>query len=253
MKIESKNNYKIPIKEFKPNKIEKIIIACHGFGGDKESSAIELLGQELIKENIMVIAFDFPAHGESNAKGKEYLVHNCINDLITIEEYITKKYPEKPIGIFATSFGAYITLLKINQYSNNYFSIVLRAPAICMDKIFENSILRENISNFKKRGYTVLGYEKELIVSYNFYEELKNNKLFEKYNKNEELLIIQGTEDNMAPIDDSIRFIQEKNPKGKIEKIIGADHRMKKEGELEKAIDIAVEYINGKKNYHGKN
>ena len=75
---------------------------------------------------------------------------------------------------------------------------------------------------------------------------MKNNKLFEIYNKNEELLIIQGTEDDMAPIDDSIRFIQEKNTKGKIEKIIGADHRMKKEGELEKAISIAVKYIQGK-------
>ena len=246
MQIKSKNNYQIPIKEFKPDKIEKIIIACHGFGGDKESSAIELLAQKLIKENIMVIAFDFPAHGESTAKGEEYLVKNCINDLISVEEYVKEKYPQKPIGIFATSFGAYVTLLKINQYSNNYFSIVLRAPAICMDKIFENSIIRENIKDFKNRGYTILGYEKELKVSYKYYEELKSNKLFEIYNKNEELLIIQGTEDDMAPIADSIRFIEEKNTKGKIEKIIGADHRMKKEGELEKAINIAVEYIKGK-------
>ena len=243
MQIESKNNYKIPIKEFKPDKIEKVIIACHGFGGDKESSAIELLAEKLIKENIMVIAFDFPAHGESNARGEDYLVCNCINDLITIEEYIKKEYPQKPIGIFATSFGAYVTLLKINQYSNNYFSIVLRAPAICMDEIFENSIIRENIEDFEKRGYTILGYEKEIKVSFDFYKELKKNKIFEIYNKNEELLIIQGTEDDMAPIDDSIRFIKEKNSKGKIEKIIGADHRMKKEGELEKAINIAVKYI----------
>lgn len=245
MLIEGKNNYKIPIKEFKPNKIEKVIIASHGFGGDKESSAIELLAQKLINENIMVIAFDFPAHGESPAKGEEYLVENCINDLISVEEYVEKNYPGKPIGIFATSFGAYVTLLKINKYTNNYFSIVLRAPAICMDEIFENSIMREDISAYKDRGYTVLGYEKEMRVPYKYYEELKNNKLFEIYNKNEELLIIQGTEDDMAPIDDSIRFIQEKNPKGKIEKIVGADHRMKKEGELEKAINIAVKYIKG--------
>lgn len=245
MLIESKNNYKIPIKEFKPEKIYKIIIACHGFGGDKESSAIELLAQKLIEENIMVIAFDFPAHGESTAEGEEYLVTNCIDDLISIEEYIKKNYPNKPIGIFATSFGAYITLLKINKYNNNYFSIILRAPAICMDQIFENSIMREDINDFKKRGYTVLGYEKEMKVSYKYYEELKNNKLFDVYNKNEELLIIQGTEDDMAPINDSIRFLQEKNSKGKLEKIIGADHRMKKEGELEKAINIAVKYIKG--------
>ena len=76
MKIESKSNYKIPIKEFKPNKVEKVIIACHGFGGDKESSAIELLAQKLIEKNIMVIAFDFPAHGESKENGKKFRVEN---------------------------------------------------------------------------------------------------------------------------------------------------------------------------------
>lgn len=248
MEIDSKENYKIPIKEYKPTKVEKVIIACHGFGGDKESSAIELLAQKLIKEDTLVIAFDFPAHGESEANGKEFIIENCINDLISVEEYIKKEYPHTPIGIFATSFGAYITLLKINKYENNYFSIVLRAPAICMDEIFINSILREDIEQFKQRGYTILGYEKELIVSYKYYEDLIKNKLFNIYNKNEELLIIQGTNDDMAPIEDSIRFIKSKNTKGKIEKILGADHRMKKDGELEKAINIAIEYINKREN-----
>lgn len=77
--IESKANYKIPIKEYKPRKIEKAIIACHGFGGDKESSAIELLAQKLIKQNILVIAFDFAAHGESKATGKEFIVEASYN------------------------------------------------------------------------------------------------------------------------------------------------------------------------------
>lgn len=243
MNIKSKLGYDIFLKEYMPKKVEKVIIACHGFGGDKDSSAIEALGKELIKRNTLVIAFDFPAHGESNISGKEFTVENCICNLMEVEEYIKKIYPLIPIGIFATSFGAYITLLKINKYANDYFKIILRAPAICMDEIFKNSILREDIEQFKDRGYTVLGYEKELIVTYDYYKELLENKLFEKYNKNEELLIIQGTEDDMAPIEDSIKFINTKNTKGKLEKIIGADHRMKKEGELEKVIDIAIRYI----------
>ena len=199
--------------------MKKIIIACHGFGGDKESSAIDLLAQKLLKYNIGVIAFDFPAHGKSDEDGTKFTVKNCINDLISIEEYIKKEYPNMPIGIFATSFGAYIALLKINKYGNNYFSIVLRAPAICMDEIFINSIIKEDINDYKKRGYTVLGYEKELNVYYQYYQELISNKLFDIYVKNEPLLIIQGTEDDMAPIQDSIKFIEKKNTKGKIEKI----------------------------------
>lgn len=243
MEINSKSNYKIKIKQYIPNKVEKIIIACHGFGGDKESSAIELLAEKLLPENILVIAFDFPAHGESEAEGKDFILENCINDLIDVEQFIKNKYPNTPVGIFATSFGAYVSLLKINKYTNNYFTIVLRAPAICMDEIFVNSIIREDMEIFKQRGYTILGYEKKMIVTYKYYEDLVNNKLFDIYTKNEKLLIIQGTEDDMAPIEDSIKFLKERNTKGKIEKIYGADHRMKKDGELEKAINIAVKYI----------
>ena len=255
MRIKSKQGYEIPIKEFKPNKIEKAIIACHGFGSDKESSAIELLGQKLIKKGILVIAFDFPAHGESKDDGKEFTVESCINDLISVEEYVKKEYKQVPIGIFATSFGAYITLLKLNKCENDYFSIVLRAPAICMDEVFKNSLIRESMNDFRQRGYTILGYEKQLTVTHKYYEELISNKIFDIYNKNEKLLIIQGTEDDIAPINDSIKFIKEKNTKGKIEKIIGADHRMKKGGELDRAINIATKYITqeGDNNEEGEN
>ena len=62
--IEGVNKYNINIKEVLPKNFDEIVIACHGFGGDKESSAIELLSNELYKENKGVISFDFPGHGE---------------------------------------------------------------------------------------------------------------------------------------------------------------------------------------------
>lgn len=65
MKIEyinlKESKYEIPTKVFLPNsKIEKVIIACHGFGGDKESSITTDLAKEMILKNIAVVSFDFP-------------------------------------------------------------------------------------------------------------------------------------------------------------------------------------------------
>ena len=45
--------------------MKEIIIACHGFAGDKESSAIEALADEMNRNNVGVICFDFPGHGKS--------------------------------------------------------------------------------------------------------------------------------------------------------------------------------------------
>lgn len=243
MKIQGKNGYFIDIKTFIPNNCENIIIACHGFGGDKESSAITLLADKIKKDKIGVITFDFPGHGKSEVEADKLTLDNCISDLETVEEYARSQFLNAKIGIFATSFGAYITLLKINRNGHRYASIVLRAPAICMDEILKNAILTESIEKYEEKGYAILGYDREMKVSYKYYKELLDNKLFNIYNANEEMIIIQGTKDDMAPIEDTIRFIEEKNTKANLIKIEGADHRMKKEGELDKAINSARKYI----------
>lgn len=243
MKIQGRNGYFIDIKTFIPNNCENIIIACHGFGGDKESSAITLLADKIKNDKIGVITFDFPGHGKSEVEADKLTLDNCISDLETVEEYARNQFLKAKIGIFATSFGAYITLLKINRNGHRYASIVLRAPAICMDEILKNAILTESIEKYEEKGYAILGYDRKMEVPYKYYEELLDNRLFNIYNANEAMIVIQGTEDDMAPIEDTIRFIEEKNTKANLIKIEGADHRMKKDGELDKAIYFAREYI----------
>ena len=150
VEIESTLKYKIKLKIFLPEEeIKTIIIATHGFGGDKESTAISLLANKLIKNNIAVVAFDFPGHGKSEIEADKLTLNNCINDFESVEKYINKEYPNKKTGIFATSFGAYITLLKLakEKDDNKYYSIVLRSPAICMNQIFENAFFLNHFSS----------------------------------------------------------------------------------------------------------
>lgn len=244
LQIQGKSGYEISLKEFLPEKqkIDKVIIALHGFGGDKESSAISLLAEKANKENIAIVAFDFPAHGTSKAEANKLTLDNCIQDFESVEEYVNQRYNKK-IGIFATSFGAYITLLKLSKKDqNDYFSIVLRAPAICMNEVFKNAILKENISQYEKRGYSELGYERTMNVEYEYYKELEENNLFDLYNKNYKIFIIQGTKDDMAHIEDTIKFVENKN-NIILHKVEGADHRMKVGTQLNDAIDVCMAYI----------
>ena len=80
-------------------------------------------------------------------------------------------------------------------------------------------------------------------ITKDFLNELKTNNLFELY-KNEELnyiTIIHGTADDVVPINDSINFSKKHNCT--LYKIKGADHRYKKEGELEKVITITANIL----------
>ena len=174
VKIKSKNNYNISASLYIPNEdIDKIVIACHGFGGDKESSAIKYFAETIYKDNIGLICFDFPGHGQSEVNGDKLTISNCINDIEAIETYIKNRFGDKiEINIFATSFGAYITLLKIFTRRTQYNKIILRAPAIKMDEIFKDTLLREPFEKFKERKVTTLGFERKMLISYEFYEDL---------------------------------------------------------------------------------
>lgn len=244
-KLKSTNGYNISAKSYLPQESPKeIIIAVHGFAGDKESSAISLLAKEMTKEGFGVVCFDFPGHGESEVEADKLTIDNCINDIETIEEYIKEKYGKQmKIDLFATSFGAYITLLKIFKYNTKYNKIVLRAPAIKMDKIFKETLLRETFEEFQKRGITKLGFDRTMNVPFDFYKELKQNQILELYNNSQKILIIQGTEDDVAPIKDTQELIDLDKTNFELFEIQGADHRMKKDGELKKAINKVKEYF----------
>lgn len=241
----SKKSYKIFCDLYLPDNrnIKKIIIACHGFGGDKKSSAIIALARSLTNFGIGVITFDFPGHGMSKTDGYYYTVENCINDIDDVEQYIKNNFENIEIGIFATSFGAYVTLLKINKSNDIYNSIVLRCPAINMKKVFEDSLLKMSINEFLEKGECILGFERKIIITKEYYEELVINDIFKIYNNNNKILIIHGTEDTTSPIEDSIKFQRMFKNNVKLYEIKGADHRFKKPGELNKVISISTKYI----------
>ena len=83
-----------------------------------------------------------------------------------------------------------------------------------MDKIFVNAILNDSLEEFEKKGYTIVGYERELKVNYSFYKELIDNQIFDIYQTNKnKILIIHGDQDDTAPITDSIAFMKKYNTK----------------------------------------
>lgn len=246
MKIEyinlKENNIEIPVKIFlSQNTVKKIIIACHGFGGDKESSTITDLAEEIILKNIAVVSFDFPAHGESKLDGKELTIENCINNINTVYRY-SKKF-NAPISLFATSFGAYVNLINIARNNNEFQKIVLRSPAIEMAKILKEVLLKESFSKYKENGYTILGFERKMKIPYSFYEELLNNNINKIYDDIEipKIHIIQGNKDEIAMIEDTMKFVENNKNQIELNIIDNGDHRMKSP-ELRKKV---MSYANG--------
>ena len=230
-------------KYFYPkNEIKNIVIAIHGFAGDKESSVIEAVAKEL-ENTTLVIAFDLPCHGEDNSNNVLNFAQ-CLNYLDTIICNTKSKYNNLPISIFATSFGAYLFLNYLKNCDTNFEHIILRSPAIFMDDVFVNSILRaRNVSLNELLSHNInLGYNKELLVDFKFLQDLKNNTLSNsKFSKH--IDIIQGDKDDVVSIKDNENFYKTNCSDYSLHYIKGADHRFKKAGELEQILSIVKSII----------
>lgn len=67
-----------------------LAILCHGFGGNKDNRLFDLIVEELDKQGIASLRFDFNGHGESDGRFSGMTVPNEIEDAKCVYEYAVK-------------------------------------------------------------------------------------------------------------------------------------------------------------------
>lgn len=244
MKVSYFNIENTPCKMYLPNaeNVGLCVLAVHGFGGDKDSSAVEALAEALCPRSAAVYCFDFPAHGSHPANGEFLTVEACSAALVSAARYMRKAHPGTRAGVFATSFGGYMALLNLDELEGilGSFSLVLRAPAVRMADTFEKRMIGGQMRRLEAGGFVECGFERKIAVRRAFLEGLKRHDVCKPYPK--PMMIIHGDADDVVTVDDIDAFVA-LNPLTVLERIPGADHRFKGEGCLAKAVGAAAEYL----------
>ena len=107
--------------------VDNGVVLCHGFMSSKDNETHKEIINNLVKNNIGVLAFDFAAHGKSEGDLKDFSLENLYGDLAVVVANARKIFPGK-IGIYASSMSAYIGLL-YSSY-NPIDALALRCPMI---------------------------------------------------------------------------------------------------------------------------
>lgn len=231
---------------FPDEEIKEVLIAIHGFAGDKESSVITSLAKELSNNGFCTIAFDLPSHGKNSATILDF--KECLDAVKNIESYVIKKF-NVPLSIFATSFGAFLLINHLKNSKESYKKIILRAPAVNMDKTLKKVILPAHKYSIKALKQKVLnvGFEQPLLIDYKFYNDLKEYNLDKNYKNadNRYFFVLHGLKDDVVLFKDMKKFFEKKCKEHyKIFEFKNADHRFKNAGELEEIIKITKEILN---------
>lgn len=231
----------VPAKEFGRGD-KAVILALHGFGGSKESSAIELLGEKISAAGGKVVAIDLPGHGENGRVSDCLTVSECQRDILLTAERIRADHPDAGFGVFATSFGGYNALIALKDLEKIFgeFPLVLRAPAVSMARTFRRAIAGRHFKELIDGKRLEFG---GIPLTLSFYSDLMEHNVMKNHGR--EMLVINGLRDDTV-LPEEIDCFCALNP-GALRLVIpSADHRFRAHGVLSEAIDAAYKYYRKK-------
>jgi len=238
-----KNNVRCKVYTHDDGKIENLVIFGHGFAGHKDNKAAERLAGKLISKNkgFAVLTFDLPCHGEDIKK--RLTLDDCINYYDIVVKQSKEVLGAQKLYINATSFGAFLVLKYISEKGNPFEKMVFRSPAVNMYRVVTTALVTPEIQEkLSKNKEAMIGFDRKVIINQQFLDDLENTKLLERdfMDYADDILILHGTKDEIAPFEDS-KMLAEENVIEFIP-IEGADHRYKDINKMEYANSLAVEF-----------
>lgn len=202
--------------EYVPKNTNKVIIYVHGLGSDK--TFINRFYKQLNDNNIGVIAYDQPCHGDDMQDFINFSLNKCIDYLNKVINYTKEKY-NCNIYLFGSSFGGFVILNKLLQRNIN--KTFLMCPAVNFWDIVKYKTGIDD-GYFEKHEYLPM-YNNIKIYKHNYLEFKIANEYIKK-NKFSNVFVIHGKNDKTVKYSDIVNFCNKS--KLKLQIIENGEHEL---------------------------
>ena len=224
--------------------VDQVVLALHGFGGQKESLAIRHFAEKALSKYkaMAVLSYDHPCHGEDALN--RLTLEACDRYLGYVLQYIAEQFPDAELYNYSTSFGGYLALKFIYEHGKPFRRMALRCPAINLYELMTEKVIAPLDLEKLRSGKDILaGFDRKVRLCPRFLEEIREFDLREKdlLDYCEDILIIQGTKDEIVDTeavrqfadDNLIEYIPVKN----------ADHRFTDPQIMSLAISEVLKFL----------
>lgn len=107
-----------------------VAIIMHGFTGNKNETLHQAISQELLKEGIASVRFDFNGHGQSEGRFEDMTVPNEIEDAKAVFHYVRALPWVRNIYLVGHSQGGVVASMTAGELGTDSIQgVVLLAPA----------------------------------------------------------------------------------------------------------------------------
>ena len=217
------------------------ILGVHGFGAGKDTQVLTALSEEMGIFGAATVCFDFPAHGDNPLQSDALTLDNCVETLLYTARWAHNRYPGMDFCVFASGFGAYVTLIALERLEElvGKVKLVLQTPNLRMsDTVLAMTGL--TAEDFKARGSITLNAARKFEVTYDFYKQLRENVALATYDG--PMLLLHGERDEYLPMEDMLSF-RRINDHCKLVVIPGADHQFLAPGAWDMVVDLTRDWF----------
>ncbi len=173
-------------------KSEGLYIFVHGQKSCKEEAAG--FAKVAARKNLQVLSFDFPGHGERKGDPAPFDVWNGVRDLQTVWRYAKENW--KTISLYATSIGAYFSLL---AYKDCFLkNCLFLSPVLNMQRLIQNMMQWSHVNEEtlkEKKKIRVPGGE---VLDWDYYCYVKENPV-QKWDP--PTAILYGSKDSLTEME----------------------------------------------------
>ena len=234
----------IPCKMTVPDDgiIKRIVLGVHGLGGGTDDAIQCAIAEEMELFYAATLRFDFPAHGSSPLDSNAFTLSNCIDSLVCAANFAKEQFPPvEDLCIFATGFGAYVTLIALQDLLElpGNIRLVVQTPSVMMHDtlLAMANISRETLWAMERFTFRA---KRSFDVTYRFYEELRENLALTTYPI--PMLILHGEEDKYIRQSDVLNF-HRINDHSKLVIIPGTSHQFMESGAWDMVLDLTRDWF----------
>lgn len=202
------------------------IIASHGLLSSKDSEKYIVLGEQISREGMGMLRFDFRGIGESEGEEGDNTISKKISDLSAAVDFIRSYSGSRNrIGLLGSSLGGFLSLMKTSM-DREIRAVVIWATPLHMD----------DLGSKKQEEDYPLPPEA-------FFEDLPRHRLMPRLPNVSNCLVIHGERDELVPVEQALGIFNRLGIPKEIHVIGGADHRMTDPAHRRRAIELSVEWF----------
>ncbi len=222
--------------------IRRVVLGVHGLAGSADDEIQTGIAEEMTLFSSAAVRFDLPCHGRWDPEDRVLALDRCQAALLAVAGWIRAEFPQvEDLCIFATGFGAYVTLTVLEELLAlpGRVKLVVQTPSVLM-----HSTLLSMLGRTKETLWALdriaIPLPQPLEITYRFYGELEQNIVLA--NQPIPMLILHGEQDDYIGFED-IQSFRRINEDSKLVIIPGATHRFQEEGAWDMVLDLTRDWF----------